>query len=567
MLILGINQGIHDSSVALIRKGEVIFAIEEERLSRFKHDSSFPNLAIDASLRYANVKSSELDAVCVSFDPMAFIKEKFLKYNLVSFPQTLDVLLQEMDIVKSMVGLEEILKEKLDFKQDIFFCPHHEAHMASAYYTSGLNNSALYSIDGMGEIVCSAVGNAEGNLINIYEDKNINFPHSIGLLYAGVTNYLGFKDHSDEGKVMGLAPYGSRKKYREVFDNILQLLKENGQYTLNLDYLRFPFSREEACGPSRRPQDKLEQRHMDIAAGVQRVTEIAMLHTVNHLREISNSPNLCMAGGVALNCVANGKVQRGCDFKKVFVQPGANDAGTAIGAALRYYYLHADNLPKKRPGGTYTGTFYSDKEIETCLKEMGLPYQTHPDIFQKIARELADGRIIGWFNGRMEFGPRALGNRSILTSPFPAEMKDIINDRVKHREDFRPFAPAVLLEDLQLYFEGDQESPYMLMTYKTRKEQVDSIPAVTHVDRMARVQTVTEESNPVLRHLIEAFKSVTGVSVLLNTSFNVMGQPIVETPRQAVECFLGVQMDFLVFNAKFVIDASLVPDEYKKLRT
>jgi carbamoyltransferase len=563
MLLLGIHAVGHDTSAALVEGGRVLFAVEEERLSRKKHDGSFPRRAIRAALGHVGASAGDLDAVCLSYDPLETVEQLHLRHILKYWPRTVPMLLQDAEYVRRTLNLENEVREVLDYHKEVYCCPHHVAHMASAYYLSGFADSALFSVDGLGEIASSVIGEARGTELRVFDEYTIDFPTSIGLIYSAVTDFLGFKHHCDEGKVMGLAPYGRREPYAEVFDKLLAF-EDNGRYTLNLAYFEYPFTRArwltdefiEACGAPREPGGEITQRHMDIAAALQALTEKAMLHTAAQLRRLSDSPNLSLAGGVALNCVGNGRLLREAGFKRIYVQPAAYDAGTAIGAALHYHYAHRPDTVPAATNHTYFGEGFSDVDVTKRLRRRGIAYREEKDAPRTVAAALADGRIVAWFNGRMEFGPRALGNRSILAPPFPAEMKDILNHRVKHREWFRPFAPAVRREDLSEYFETTHESPFMLLTQQVRPEYRGRLDAITHVDGSARVQTVDGGQNKPFYDLIGAFKDITGIGVLLNTSFNVMGQPIVNTPDEAVDCFLSTDIDLLVFNGRYIIDAA-----------
>jgi carbamoyltransferase len=550
----------HDTAAALIKDGEVLFAVEEERISRSKHAKNFPMGAIQACLDYARVQITDIDAISLSFIPLEVVRLKFLKHSLDYFPRANRVMIQDLAYVERAVNHEQEIRERLNFTKEIYYCHHHTAHLASSYYLSGFDESALFTIDGIGEIETSVIGQAHQNELEIFPEYSINFPTSIGLLYSGITDYLGFLHHCDEGKVMGLAPYGNAQTYKAVFEEIVKF-KEDGAYDFDLDYLEFPFDRTQwvsekfldICGPKRDPGSEITQRHMDIAAALQHITEKAMLHTANHLHALTGSENLCLAGGVALNCVANGKVLTQTGFEKIFVQPAAYDAGTAIGAALYYFYSNHKEHRRHKLNNTYLGDSYSDAQVIDVLKSSGVEFYKSDSPFEEVAGYLAEGKIVGWFNGRMEFGPRALGNRSILTAPFPAEMKEILNEKVKHREGFRPFAPSVILEEVSDYFDNSHESPYMLLTFGVLADQARRIPAITHVDGTARVQTVSKEENPDYYKLICEFKRLTGVGVILNTSFNVMGQPIVNKPEEALECFLSTYMDYLVFNAAYIV--------------
>lgn len=563
MYILGIQCISHDSSAALIKDGKVIFAIEEERLSGEKHTSAFPLLSIKSCLSFAGITISDVEAICLPNDVYEHVRMKFIHHWLTYFPRANARMVDEFDAVKRLLNMEQEVRDQLNFKGKIFFCRHHLSHMASAYYLSGFKESALFSIDGMGDIQSSLIGYAKDNKIKIFEENNVNWPHSIGAVYTSVTHYLGFIPHCDEGKVMGLASYGNVNKYKKFFEKIVTL-KPEGKFEINIDYFEYPFRRRshvskkfiDIYGPVRVPKSQITKNHMDIAAGLQYITETTMLHVAKYLQKKTKSQNLSLAGGVALNCVANGRILRETKFKRIFVQPASNDGGAPVGAALFHYYQTHPRARRFTMGNAYLGNEYSNSHIEKALSKSKLPFQKlqKPAMHSQASKILAFGGIIGWFNGRMEFGPRALGNRSILTAPFPAEMKDILNSKVKHREWFRPFAPVVRLEECGQYFDNTHESPFMLLTYNVNKDKQNVVPAITHVDGTARVQTVTKEQNEDLYNLIGEFKKLTGIGVILNTSFNIMGQPIVYSLEQAIECFLTTDMDYLIFNSTYIVD-------------
>jgi len=563
MYILGVQCISNDSSAALIKDGKVIFAIEEERLSGVKHTTEFPLAAVWSCLSFAGITMNDIDAICLSHDVQKHIRLKLINHWLTYFPKANERMAGEFDTVKRLLNLEKEVREKLHFHGKIFFCRHHLAHMASAYYLSTFKESALFSIDGVGDIESSMIGYAKGNKITVFEDSSVNWPHSIGSLYTSITHYLGFLPHCDEGKVMGLASYGNPKKYKKLFEKIVTL-KPQGKFEINLDYFNYPFIRRShvsqkfinAAGPARVPKSEITQNHMDIAAGLQYITEETMLHVAKYVRKKTGSENLSLAGGVALNCVANGRILKEAGFKRIFIQPAAGDNGIAIGSALFYYYQHNPRAKRFVMDHAFLGNEYSNDEIEKILKRNRLKFVklTKKAAQEKAARLLTAGGILGWFNGRMEFGPRALGNRSIITAPFPAEIKDILNSRVKHRESFRPFAPIVRLEECGEYFDHTHESPFMLLTYNVNKDKQRVVPAITHVDGTARVQTITKEQNEDIYNLIGAFKKQSGVGVILNTSFNIMGQPIVYHPDQAIECFKTTGIDCLIFNGMYVIE-------------
>lgn len=560
VLILGLNNLSHDTSAALVEDGKVLFAIEEERLNKEKHTRAFPLEAVEACLKFARATIKDVDVVCTPQLTDRLIKKRYLEHWLNFFPKANPRMCAELDAVATILNGENEIREKLNFQKEIYSCRHHVSHMASAYYLSKFPGSALFTIDGLGEIESFLVGEAKGNVIRIFDEYSAYWPHSIGGLYTSLTHYLGFTPHCDEGKVMGLAPYGNPETYKKVFEDMVYF-KENGVFEFNLDYMQYPFRRHshmsekfmEHCGPPRESKAEITERHKDIAAALQYATEKTMLHIAEYLYSLTKNENLCMAGGVALNCVANGKVLNQTPFKHIYIQPAANDAGQAIGSALYYYYQKNPEAQRHSLDHSYLGTGFHDEEIERALRLKNISFTKNENLFSYVAKLLAQGKIIVWFNGRMEFGPRSLGNRSIITAPYPAEMKDILNARVKKRESFRPFAPSVRLEDCAEYFDNDHESPYMLLTYNVRKDKISEIPAITHVDGTARVQTVSVSQNPEYYRLISEFKNLTGVGVLLNTSFNVMGQPIIHTPKEALDCFISTDIDYLVFNAKYLI--------------
>ncbi len=560
MIILGTLTYSHDTSAAIIKDGRLLYAAEEERFNRKKHTTDFPHNAIRACLDFAKIKMKDIDVICVPTDPVSHIRLRFIRHWFNYYPQVAPRMLEEFKWISRIIDIEKDIRENLDFTEKIFFCRHHVAHMASAYYLSGFSHSALLSIDGVGEIESLMTGQAKDNLIRTFERNNVDWPNSLGVLYTCITEWLGFKRHCDEGKVMGLAPYGNVETYQEIFEDMVTLLP-NGMFAFDFSYFDYPFIQgstmsakfTELCGPPRKPTEDITQRHRDIAAAVQYITERVMLHSANHLYRQTKEKNICLAGGVALNCVANGKILTETPFEKIFIQPAANDAGIGLGAALYYHYLKNPQGERQKMINAYLGNGYSDQEIEKLLDRAGLKYEKVENIFPRVASLLEQQKIVAWFSGRSEFGPRALGNRSILTAPFPAEMKDVLNSRVKHRESFRPFAPVVLEERCGEYFDNTHESPYMLLTYGVKEDKRNKVPAITHIDGTARVQTVNREQNNELYWLIHEFGKLTGVHVVLNTSFNVMGQPIVNTPDEAIDCFLGTDIDYLVLNAKYLL--------------
>ncbi len=554
--ILGISCFYHDSAAALIKNGEIIAAAQEERFTRVKHDASFPINAINYCLNEADIHPEDIDYIVFYENP--FLKfERILFTNIATFPKSLQqFLLATKSWIKEKLWVESIIRERLDYDGEVLFGKHHLSHMASAFYTSPFKKSAILTMDGVGEWATASYGIGKDNKIEII--KEMRFPHSLGLLYSAFTYYLGFKINNGEYKVMGLAPYGKPRYYDRIMNELIDL-KSDGSIQLNLKYFAFHYglkmiNRRFAVlfgGPSRKPDEPFTERHKDIAASIQKATETIVLKMADYVYQETKIKNLCLAGGVALNSVANGKLLKKSRFDNIYVQPAATDAGGALGAALSVWY---NTLKNKRiymgRENIYLGPSFTDEEIVSVLKQYPVKYEKYtPDqLVKRTAKLLADGRIVGWFQGRMEWGPRALGNRSILADPRRAEMKDKINKYVKHREAFRPFAPAVLSEYAEEYFEIENESPWMLFTVPVKKEKQKKIPAVVHIDGSARVQTVSEKDNPLFHQLLKEFYKITGIPVLLNTSFNIKGQPIVCFPENAINTFLKTGLDILVIN-------------------
>ncbi len=584
MLVLGISAFYHDSAAALVRDGEVVAAAQEERFTRKKHDARFPRHAVEFCLAHAG---ATLDAV----DYVAFYDKPFLKFErlletylafaprgFTSFRMAIPVWLREKLFLKDLLRRE--LKRwapRYPWEERLLFGEHHLSHAASAFYPSPFEKAAILTMDGVGEWTTTSLAEGEGNRVRIL--REIHFPHSLGLLYSAFTYYTGFKVNSGEYKVMGLAPYGEPRYAQTIFDDLIDL-KPDGTFRLNLDYFdyctgltmtnrRFD---ERFGGPPRKPSEPVTQRHMDLAASVQAVTEEAMLRLTRSVARDTDAENLCLAGGVALNCVANGKILRDGRFKGLWVQPAAGDAGGALGAALSAYHGFAGQ-PRDADGGwdrmrgAYLGPAFEQADSERRLTAAGARFEVlaEEDVPRVCAREIADGRALGWFQGRMEFGPRALGGRSILGDPRSPTMQRMLNLKVKYRESFRPFAPSVLRERVADWFELDGDSPYMLLVADVAKgrrramsdeEQAlfgieklnvprSEIPAVTHVDYSARIQTVHRETNPRYHALLSEFEALTGCPVVVNTSFNVRGEPIVCTPEDAFHCFMGTELDTL----------------------
>ncbi len=587
MYVLGVSALYHDSAAALIQDGKIIAAAQEERFTRVKHDASIPINAIRYCISSANVLAEQLDAI-VFYDNPFLTLNRFIS-NLQYVKNDCDDLLKLSlePLLLKKIWVEKFIRKELGSlgKQDVlFFTRHHISHAASAFYPSPFKKAAIITIDGVGEWTTTSIGMGDGNKIELY--KEIRYPNSLGLLYSAFTYFCGFKVNSGDYKLMGLAPYGNPCYYKLIKDKLIDI-KSDGSYRLNLDYFDFQNGRSMTNdkfaslfgGEPRRPESQITKREMDMAASVQKVIEEVIVLLANHTKQIvgDDVKHLVMAGGVALNCVSNGKLQRKKIFDDIWIQPAAGDAGGALGAALYYYYYKSG---KSRISdevhdvqyGSYLGPNYNDEDIEKFLNENNYAYKRwdEDDIFQEIAKLIDNQMVIGLFEGRMEYGPRALGNRSIIADPRSPYMQSKLNMKIKYRESFRPFAPAVLEERKDLYFENAIKSPYMLMCMEVRKEiQKDfelnrilnenednmlsaintvrsDIPAVTHVDYSARVQTVTEESNPFFYKILKSFLERTGCSTVINTSFNVRGEPIVCSPIDAYKCFMRTEMDVLV---------------------
>ena len=605
MNILGISAFYHDSAAALLKDGEIAAAAQEERFTRKKHDPAFPSRAVDFCLRYGGVSLSELDAV-VFYDKPLLKFERLLETYYVFAPRGFRSFLAAIPVwIKEKLFLKKVIREELD-KIDpsagrltpLLFTDHHLAHAASAFYPSPFRESAILTIDGVGEWATASIGFGRDRQIELL--KEMKFPHSVGLLYSAFTYYLGFRVNSGEYKLMGLAPYGDPgaervKAYREAIRSELLDLKPDGSLWLNQDYFDYATGLsmvaqekwERLFGlPRRAPESELDQRHCDLALAIQQVTEEIVLRMAKTARTLTGAETLCLSGGVALNCVANGKLLKEGLFKDIWIQSAAGDAGGALGAAYAIHHLYFNQeRPVSRGAdamqGAYLGPEFADLEIQTLARRFKAPCQHYGQtdrLCEVVARELARGKAVGWFQGRMEWGPRALGNWSILGDPRNKEMQRRLNLQIKFRESFRPFAPSVLAEDAAAYFETDRPSPYMLLVADVQEKRRNplppdyhqhplreklyyvrsDIPAVTHLDYSARLQTVHRETNPRFWSLINAFKAETGFGVVVNTSFNVRGEPIVCTPEDAYRCFMRTDMDCLVLG-NFVFSKSEQP--------
>jgi carbamoyltransferase len=551
--VLGISCFYHDSAAALLKDGVVIAAGQEERFSRKRHDSGFPMKAIQYVLHEAGIRPEELDAVGFYDKPLLKF-ERMLSTYVATFPRSFNSFRKAMPIwLHEKLWVPSIIRKELKpYKGPIYFAEHHVSHAASCFLPSPFEEAAILTVDGVGEWATASYGVGKGTDVTML--KEIRFPHSLGLLYSAFTYYLGFKVNSAEYKVMGLAPYGKPVHFDRIMREMVHL-KEDGSFKLDMKYFAYDHGLrmtngafdEFFGGPPRKPETWMAEREFDIAASVQKVCEEVVLHMVRHLHAQTGLTRLCMAGGVALNCVANGRVIRETPMKELWVQPAAGDAGGAVGVA---HYLY--NTIEKRPrakGWThaYLGPQFTDAEIAQYLDGAGAKYTTltDHDLPRRTAKLVSEGNVVGWFQGRMEFGPRALGARSILADPRDPKMRDTLNMKIKFREGFRPFAPSVLMDKAAEWFEIDCDSPYMLLVAQVR-EGKRTIPSVTHVDNSARLQTVTRDEAPLYYDLIRAFDEITGVPIVINTSFNVRGEPIVCTPHDAYLCFMRTDMDHLV---------------------
>lgn len=588
MNILGISAYYHDSAACVLKDGKIIAAAQEERFTRKKHDHHFPRQAIGFCLKQASLSVKDINYV--SFYERPRLKfDRLLKTYLMYAPRGLDSFVTSMPLwVKEKFWMTHEIRKEIGYQGPLICPEHHQSHAASAFFPSPFQRAAVLVMDGVGEWATSSYGVGNGHHLNI--DSEIRFPHSLGLLYSAFTYYTGFKVNSGEYKLMGLAPYGEPTHVGTIYRHLIDV-KEDGSFRLNMDYFNYctgftmtniRFSKLFGREP-RKPESAISQLDMDLARSIQVVTEEIILRIGRHVHKVTGEENLCLAGGVALNCVANGRLYREGPFKRIWIQPAAGDAGGALGAALHVWH---NTLGRERNAtnkvdsqrGSYLGTEYSDDKIEKILIEKNANFTklTKNDLPKIIAEVIASGNVIGWFSGRMEFGPRALGSRSILGDPRSPEMQSLINLKIKFREGFRPFAPSVLAERTKDWFEmdgvenrDDFSSPYMLIVGRIKKDKLkqndpkrdpprgferlktikSEIPAVTHVDNSARIQTVHKETNPAFYEVIRAFENITGCPIIINTSFNVRGEPIVESPDDAYRCFMRTKMDYLVLGS------------------
>ena len=587
--ILGISCFYHDSAAALIYNGEIISAVQEERFTRKKHDSNFPVNSIQYCLESQKINLNDIDAVIYYEKPLLTFERLLETYlgaaprGLRSFIAAMQVWLKEKLFLKSEIKKQlKLIQNKLilDSQEEVpklLFSEHHQSHAAAAFYPSPFEESAILCMDGVGEWATTSTWIGKGNIIKpLWE---ISFPHSIGLLYSAFTYYCGFKVNSGEYKLMGLAPYGNPTYVKKIKDHLIDI-KDDGTFKLDISYFKFhrgfqmtsrKFHKLFGAKP-RSKESEITQFHMDLAASIQVVTEEVVLKLARSLQKETGLKKLCLSGGVALNCVANGKLLKENIFDEIWIQPASGDAGSALGAALLAWYEYYGKSRKVNTDdsmkGTYLGCSFSNEEIISYLTSINAPFEslTDEELFEKLSKMLDEGKVIGWFSGAMEFGPRALGGRSIIGDPRSTEMQSVMNLKIKYRESFRPFAPSVLEEDLSTQFELDTKSPYMLLVAPVKKEickemtedqkklfginklniSRSSIPAITHVDYSARVQTVSFKTNPRYYNLISAFKKRTGCPTIVNTSFNVRGEPIVCSPQDAYRCFMRTEMDILV---------------------
>jgi carbamoyltransferase len=592
--ILGISAYYHDSAACLLRDGDIVAAAQEERFTRKKHDHRFPAAAIDSCLKAGGITAQQLDYVAFYDKPLLKF-ERLLETYLDYAPRGLQSFLMAMPLwLREKLWTRDQILKSFPTEARILFTEHHESHAASAFFPSPFDSAGVLTIDGVGEWATSSWGRGAGNELHLMAETK--FPHSLGLLYSAFTYYTGFKVNSGEYKVMGLAPYGEPKYVKTILDELVDVA-EDGSLRLNMEYFEYPYGLKMTNGafdrlfgaPAREAESHLTQREMDLARSIQDVTELAMLRMARHVHRETGERNLCLAGGVALNCVGNGKILREGPFEGIWIQPAAGDAGGALGAALSVWhqYLGHDRpptpegrCPHDRMKGSYLGPRFSDAEIEAYFDKVGARYRRLDErcLVQEVARRLADEKVVGWFQGRMEFGPRALGARSILGDPRSPRMQSVMNLKIKFRESFRPFAPSVIRERVHDYFELDADSPYMLLVApvqeRLRKEMTETeqrlfgieklnvprstIPAVTHVDYSARIQTVDRIDHPIYYALLSEFERLTDCAVLVNTSFNVRGEPIVGSPEDAYRCFMRTGIDTLAVEG-FLLDKADQP--------
>ena len=588
MYILGISALYHDSAACLISSGEIIAAAQEERFSRIKHDASFPIHSIKYCIEEANIDPSQIEYIAfydkpfLKFERLLETYLAFVPKGLTSFVKSMPIWIKDKLFQKSLITkeLQKLFGDSINWQERILFSEHHMSHAASAFFPSPFHEAAVLTLDGVGEWTTSSIAVGKANKLHI--KKEIHFPHSLGLLYSAFTYFIGFKVNSGEYKLMGLAPYGE-PKYVDLIKEFLIDIKDDGSFFLDMSYFNYPTGLTMTNknfellfgGPPRKPESEITKREMDLAASIQKITEEVLLKIASALAKETGQVNLCLAGGVALNCVANGILMKSKIFKEIWVQPAAGDAGGCIGAAYSIYHNMLDmprveNESFDSMNGSYLGPNFSLDDIENRINKLGAIYSKHSeaDVIQITAKALIEGKAIGWMNGRMEFGPRSLGSRSIIADPRSPKMQKLLNLKIKYRESFRPFAPSILFEDVSNWFEMQDKSPYMLFVAElVKSKHIESkidelklssieklniprseIPAVTHIDFSARIQTVHKETNPKYYNLIKTFKELTGCPILVNTSFNVRGEPIVCSPDDAFKCFMGTELDLLIID-------------------
>ena len=593
--ILGLSAFYHDSAACLIRDGEIIAAAQEERFTRIKHDPGFPLHAARYCLAEAGIVAKDLR--CIGFyDKPLLTFERLLETHLATAPKGIRLFWKSMAVwLKKKLWIPQLIQRELEFDGPVLFGDHHESHAASAFYPSPFAEAAIITLDGVGEWTTTSYGYGRGADIHTLAD--IKFPHSLGLLYTAITYFTGFKPNSGEYKLMGLAPYGQPRYVDRIMENVIDL-KEDGSFKLDMRYFNYLAGltmtnqrmAELFDGPPRKPESPLTQREMDLARSCQQVTEEVMLRIARTVHRETEMNHLCLAGGVALNCVGNGRILREGPFEKIWIQPAAGDAGGALGVALSLWYRYCENdrrVPGARDGmgASLLGPSFDDEQIREFLELNVAPgeFMGREQLPVRVAELLNDEKVVGWFSGRMEFGPRALGARSIIGDPRSPKMQSVMNLKIKFRESFRPFAPSVLRDRVQDFFEIDADSPYMLLVAPVKEDRQirmtadeeslfginklniprSDIPAVTHVDYSARIQTVRREENPPYYDLIQAFNSISGCPVIVNTSFNVRGEPIVCTPEDAYRCFMRTEMDYLVLG-NYLLDKRSQPDWSEK---
>lgn len=569
--ILGISCYYHDAAACLVQNGLVVAAAEEERFNRDKHHSGFPKNAIRFCLNQGRINPEQIDYV-------VFYEKPFVKFNRIletyisQWPRSFGSFRRAVPLwLKSRLNMRKQIAKELNIDEDkIYFGDHHLSHAASAFLVSPFEEAAILTTDGVGEWATTTIGYGKDRTIKI--DKEMKFPHSLGLLYSAITSYLGFRVNDAEWKVMGLAPYGEPKYVNKFLDLID--IKEDGSFRLNMKYFAYHYSPVESINrrlekhlghPKRQKDQEIDQFYTDIAASGQKVVEDVIVKIASHLHKTYDTDYLTIAGGVGLNSVANWRIMQKTGFKDIFIQPASGDSGGALGAAIAFYNLTLDNDRKYRMEHAYLGPEYSDEDIQAMLDNYGAKYQKLTDqkkLIDETAKMLAQDQVIGWFQGRMEFGPRALGNRSILANPKNPKMKEILNSKVKFRESFRPFAPSVTHNDASEYFDISIDAPYMLLIPDVRPDKKDLLPAITHVDGTARLQMVKKETNPRYHQLLNAFKKIAGVPVLLNTSFNVRGEPIVMSPEDAYSCYMRTGIDALIMGSYLLTEKD--PEKVKE---